>query len=297
VTRIALLIQYLGTRFYGWQRQPHHPSVQQIVEDTLTEICRHQVVIHGAGRTDTGVHAAAQVAHFDTSSIIPAGRWAKVLNAHLPPDISIQASAEVANEWHARFSAIARRYRYSIYTHALPNLFVRDFSWHFYHDRLNVSLMQAALEPLIGRQNLAALQKAGSSRPHAWLEVREVKCWQEDDFIYVEVEASGFLYGMMRLLVGTLVEVGRKRQSVNEFTQVWQQQRRSEIRYAAPPQGLCLLAIKYEEDPFRDFFMSIAENKGQTKSQKAAGTASVGIAKISQITNRATDVSATDFRF
>lgn len=271
-----MLIQYLGTRFYGWQRQPHHQSVQQIVEDTLTKICQHQVVIHGAGRTDTGVHAAAQVAHFDTTSIIPSDRWAKVLNSYLPPDISIQASVEVTNEWHARFSAIARRYRYTIYTHALPNLFVRDFSWHFYHDRLNVSLMQAALSPLIGEHNLAALQKAGSSRRHAWVEMKELKCWQEKDFIYVEVEASGFLYGMMRLLVGTLVEVGRSRQTVAEFTHIWQQQRRSEIRYAAPPQGLCLLAIKYADDPFLATSGAFSESAGESQ---------VAIAKINRVTN------------
>lgn len=271
--RIALLIQYLGTRFYGWQRQPYHQSVQQTVEDILTKICQHQVVIHGAGRTDTGVHAAAQVAHFDTTSVIPADRWSKVLNTYLPPDISIQASVEVANEWHARFSAIARRYRYTIYTNPLPNLFVRDFSWHFYHEYLDVALIQSALSPLMGEQNLVALQKAGSSRRHAWVEIKEVKCWQQEDFIYVEVEASGFLYGMMRLLVGTLVEVGRSRQTVAEFTQIWQQQRRDQIRYAAPPQGLCLLAIKYADDPFAD----LPKNLGESE---------VAIAKISQVTNK-----------
>jgi tRNA pseudouridine38-40 synthase len=261
VTRVALLIQYLGTRFYGWQRQPNHPSVQQVIEDTLTKICGNQIVIHGAGRTDTGVHGAAQVAHFDTTSIIPAERWAKVLNTYLPKDISIQASVEVDNGWHARFSAIARRYRYTIYTHALPNLFVRDFSWHFYHQPLSLTMMQAALDPLIGEQNLAALQKAGSSRSHALVDVREVKCWRDSDFIYVEVEASGFLYGMMRLLVGTLVEVGRSRLEVAEFTQIWQQQRRHDIRYAAPPQGLSLLEIKYPDDPFANSFINPVINR------------------------------------
>jgi tRNA pseudouridine38-40 synthase len=261
VTRVALLIQYLGTRFYGWQRQPNHLSVQQVIEDTLTKICGKQVTIHGAGRTDTGVHGAAQVAHFDTDSIIPADRWAKVLNTYLPKDISIQASVEVTNGWHARFSAIARRYRYTIYTHALPNLFVRDFSWHFYHELLNLTMMQDALDPLIGEQNLAALQKAGSSRPHALVDVRELKCWRDGDFIYVEVEASGFLYGMMRLLVGTLVEVGRSRLTVTEFTRIWQQQRRQDIRYAAPPQGLCLLGIKYSVDPFARSLINPASNQ------------------------------------
>lgn len=248
--RIALLIQYLGGQFHGWQRQLNQVSVQQVIEEAIAQVTGNSLVIHGAGRTDTGVHAAAQVAHFDYDGVLPPASWVKVLNAHLPPDVRVLAASLVSPNWHARFSAIARRYRYTIYTHPLPNLFVRDFSWHFYHETLQVNLMSEALQPLIGEQDLRAVQKAGSKRSHARIEVKEVRCWQQQEFVYVEVEASGFLYGMMRLLVGTLVEVGRKRLSVTEFTNIWQQQRRDLVRYAAPPQGLCLLAIKYPVDPF-----------------------------------------------
>jgi tRNA pseudouridine38-40 synthase len=250
--RVALVIQYLGTRFHGWQRQSNGISVQQTIEDILTGICKHKVVLHGAGRTDTGVHAAAQVAHFDTNSPVPSDRWAKVLNAYLPDDILIKASAAVPLDWHARFSASWRRYRYTIFTDATPNLFVRDYSWHYYLDPLDRDLMQAAIAPMLGHHHLAAFQRAGSKRPHAWLTVQEALCWREEDFVYIEMQASGFLYGMMRLLVGMLVEVGRSRLSVSEFTQIWQQQRRSDVRYAAPPQGLCLLSIGYQPDPFAD---------------------------------------------
>jgi len=249
--RVALVIQYLGTRFYGWQRQVKHQSVQQTIEDILNHLCGHKIVLHGAGRTDTGVHAAAQVAHFETNSPIPPDKWSKVLNAHLPKDILIRESVLVPHEWHARFSATWRRYRYAIFTEAVPNLFVRDFSWHYYFDRLDESLIQAALAPLLGKQNLAALQRAGSKRAHAWLTVQEAICWRDRDFVYVEMQASGFLYGMMRLLVGLLVEVGRSRLSVQEFTDIWQQQRREDVRYAAPPQGLCLLGIGYDRTPFK----------------------------------------------
>ncbi|MDX1977874.1 MAG: tRNA pseudouridine(38-40) synthase TruA [Pseudanabaenaceae cyanobacterium bins.68] len=248
--RIALLIQYLGGQFHGWQRQLGQISVQQVIEEAIAEVVGSVLVIHGAGRTDTGVHAAAQVAHFDYDGVLPASSWVKVLNARLPPDVRILAASLVSSSWHARFSAIARKYRYTIYTHPLPNLFVRDFSWHFYHEVLQVNLMAEALQPMVGEQNLSAVQKAGSKRSHARVEVKEVKCWQQQEFVYVEVEASGFLYGMMRLLVGTLVEVGRGRLSVAEFTDIWQQQRRDLVRYAAPPQGLCLLAIKYPLNPF-----------------------------------------------
>jgi len=255
IQRVALVIQYLGGQFHGWQRQANSPSVQQTIEDLLTQICRHKVVIHGAGRTDTGVHAAAQVAHFETDSPVPPAHWAKVLNAYLPKDVLIRESVAVPQDWHARFSATWRRYRYTIFTATTPNLFVRDYSWHYYLNRLDQDLMQTALMPMLGKQNLAALQRAGSKRPHAWLTVQEGLCWREADFVYVEMQASGFLYGMMRLLVGLLVEVGRSRLTVAEFTDIWQHQRRQDVRYAAPPQGLCLLGIGYDYQPFKHTLM------------------------------------------
>lgn len=273
--RVALVIQYLGTRFHGWQRQVNHPSVQQAIEDALACICGYKVTLHGAGRTDTGVHAAAQVAHFETTSPVPPERWAKVLNAYLSSDILIRASAPVPSDWHARFSATWRRYRYTIYTAATPNLFVRDYSWHYYLDRLDRDLMQAALAPMLGKQNLSALQRAGSKRPHAWLTVQEALCWNSDDFVYVEMQASGFLYGMMRLLVGLLVEVGRSRLSVREFTHIWQQQRRCDVKYAAPPQGLCLLGVGYDRDPF-SCDRSLAKVPSTEYGVKSAGYSLLG---------------------
>jgi tRNA pseudouridine38-40 synthase len=251
--RVALVIQYLGTHFYGWQRQPNHPSVQQTIEEAIAKVCGKVTVLHGAGRTDTGVHAAALVAHFDTSSLIPPHRWAKVLNAYLPEGILICGSTEVAGDWHARFSATWRRYRYTIYTAAIPNLFVKQFSWHYYHDRLNEQLIHQALQPMLGEQDMAAFQRAGSSRPHSRLDLQEAICWRDRDFVHVEVQASGFLYGMIRLLVGQLVDVGCQRLSIEAFTSRWQEKRRIEVKYAAPPQGLCLLAIGYADNPFAEF--------------------------------------------
>ncbi|MBN8560098.1 MAG: tRNA pseudouridine(38-40) synthase TruA [Leptolyngbya sp. UWPOB_LEPTO1] len=248
--RIALLIQYLGTRFYGWQRQPNHRSVQEEIETAIASVVGYPVVIHAAGRTDTGVHAAAQVAHFDVMTLIPAHRWADVINARLPDDVLIRASAQVPADWHARFSASWRRYRYTIYTEARPNLFARSLSWHYYHAPLDESKMQQALAPMIGHHHMAAFQRANSSRPHAWVDLQFAECIRQDSFLYIEVQASGFLYGMMRLLVGLLVEVGRGDRSVESFTQLWQNERRHEVRYAAPPQGLCLLRVGYPDMPF-----------------------------------------------
>lgn len=256
--RVALVIQYLGTHFHGWQRQPQHRSVQADIEDTLAEIVQHPVTLHGAGRTDSGVHAAAQVAHFDADSPIPAHRWASVLNARLPQDILIRGSALVPPDWHARFSATWRRYRYTLYTDPCPNLFLRPYSWHYYYQPLDVQRMQAALDPLVGRHHLAAFHRAGSSRPHSWVDVHEATCVQRSTvgandrspLIQIEVQASGFLYGMMRLLVGLLVQVGRGLRSPDSFTKLWQAERRDQVKYSAPAKGLCLLRVGYPDFPF-----------------------------------------------
>ena len=248
--RVALVIQYLGTHFHGWQRQAHHRTVQEEIELAISNILGHHVTLHGAGRTDSGVHAAAQVAHFDVTSKIPAHKWATVLNSYLPKDILIRASAGVNSRWHARFSAVYRRYRYTLYTEELPNLFVRPFSWHYYYAPLNEFLIQAALKPLVGRHHLAAFHRANSSREHSWVEVQAAECYRTGPFLHIEIQANGFLYGMVRLLVGMLVQVGCQQRSEASFTELWKQQRREEVKHAAPAHGLCLLRVGYPDFPF-----------------------------------------------
>ncbi len=255
IQRVALVIQYLGTRFHGWQRQPHDRSVQAEIEDAIAAIVGCPVTLYGAGRTDTGVHAAAQVAHFEVASQIPPQRWASVLNARLSDDILIRGSAAVSSSWHARFSALWRRYRYLLYTDSRPNLFLSPYTWHYYHHPLDVERMQAALAPLQGQHHLSAFHRAGSRRPHSWVDVQEVSCVQSDAdrsgaLLKIEVQASGFLYGMMRLLVGQLVQVGAGLRSPEAFTQIWQTEQRHEVKHAAPAKGLCLLRVGYPDFPF-----------------------------------------------
>jgi tRNA pseudouridine38-40 synthase len=248
--RVALVIQYLGTHFHGWQRQVGQRTVQEEIEKALFSVLNRPVTLHGAGRTDAGVHAAAQVAHFEATGSIPAEKWAKVLNTQLPKDILVLASAQVNSRWHARFSASWRRYRYSIYTDHQPNLFVRPFAWHYYHEPLDTTQMQAAIEPLIGKHDLTAFHRANSGRAHSWVEVQAAKCDREGPLIHIEIQANGFLYGMVRLLVGLLVQVGKGERSPEEFTQLWVNQRRDEVKYSAPACGLCLLRVGYPEFPF-----------------------------------------------
>lgn len=251
--RVALVVQYKGTDFNGWQRQSSKQAVRTVqgkIEAAIASVLGQQVTLVGAGRTDTGVHAAAQVAHFAAPTAIPAERWATILNDRLENDIVIRAAAAVADDWHAQFSAEWRRYRYLFYTGRYPNLFVQPFVWHYYYQPLNESLMRAALEPLVGYHNLAAFHRAGSDRAHSWVELQEIQCDRTGQFVRVELQAKGFLYGMVRLLVGQLVQVGRGQLSPKEFTNIWQKQRRDLVKYSAPPQGLCLLRVGYPNFPF-----------------------------------------------
>lgn len=248
--RVALVIQYLGTKYHGWQRQPQKETIQEKIETALASVLEHPVTLHGAGRTDAGVHAAAQVAHFEHQSPIPAHSWAAILNSRLPDEILIRGATSVPGNWHARFSALWRRYRYTIYTAKEPNLFVKQVSWHYYHAPIQESLIQAALTPLQGKHNLAAFHRAGSSRKHSWVDVQEVSCYRRETCIYIEIQADGFLYGMVRLLVGMLIEVGIGKISPEKFTEIWVNQRREEVKYSAPAKGLCLLRVGYSDFPF-----------------------------------------------
>lgn len=249
--RIALQLQYLGAHFHGWQRQARHRSVQQVVEEAVASRAGHRAVIHGAGRTDTGVHAAGQVCHFDTQSPIPADQWRLVLNNCLPEDVAILASAPVEPDWHARFTAIWRRYRYLILNQQQPDVFWRPFSWH-HRDPLDVKTMDYALQSIVGAHDLEAFRRAGSSRPHSWVTVQRVSCRRWGNLIGVEVQASGFLYRMMRLLVGALAYVGRHELTPLGFEHLWQSKDWTSLRsrYCAPPQGLCLVGVGYPQDPF-----------------------------------------------
>jgi tRNA pseudouridine38-40 synthase len=248
--RVALVIQYLGTHFHGWQWQPNQRTVQQELARAIESVLEAPVSLHGAGRTDTGVHAAAQVAHFDQVSEIPPSKWAAILNSRLPDDIIIRGSAPVSPTWHARFSALWRRYRYTFYTEPRPNLFVKPYTWHYYHAPLQEDRMQAALNPLIGRHHLAAFRRANSHRHHSWVEIQAAECYRRGPFLHLEIQANGFLYGMVRLLLGMLVEVGTGKRSPENFTEIWVNQRREEVKYAAPAKGLCLLRVGYPQFPF-----------------------------------------------
>lgn len=249
--RIALKVQYFGANFHGWQRQKGLRSVQGVLEEAIAKETREPVSLQAAGRTDTGVHGSGQVAHFDTSIRIPSEHWAMVINNQLPQDVAVTEAAVVSFDWHARFSATWRRYRYLIFNQQRPDVFLGLFSWH-HRWPLCAKAMADALESLIGSHDLEIFRRAGSPRPHSWVTVQEVLCRRQGDLIAIEVQASGFLYRMMRLLVGALACVGRGEISVADFVTIWQTKDWSPMRnrFSAPPQGLCLTGVGYPTDPF-----------------------------------------------
>lgn len=249
--RLALCLQYDGAAFHGWQRQTRQPSVQQTLEEAIACLDPHRPVHSvAAGRTDTGVHAAAQVVHFDASGPIPAHRWARALNGRLPATIRVRACSAVPGDWHACFSATYRRYRYTIHNARTPNLFLAPWSWHRYRQRLDEAAMQLALEGMLGEHDFSAFQRAGSRRAHGRTTLQAVSLERQGDLVVTELQASGFLYGMVRLVMGQLVAVGEGRLSPEAFTDRWRRLARAEVKEAAPPQGLCLLRVGYPQPVF-----------------------------------------------
>ena len=249
--RIALCLQYDGSAYCGWQRQPRDPSVQETLEAALAQLDPHRpATVVAAGRTDSGVHAAGQVVHFEAAGPIPAHRWPAALNGRLPASVRVRAAAAVPDDWHACFSASYRRYRYTIYNGRTPNLFLAPWSWHRYQVRLDEALMRKALEGMLGRHDFAAFERAGSSRSHAVTTLQEVSVLRRGDLIEVELQASGFLYGMVRLVMGQLVALAEGRLDLSSFELRWRTGARDEVKEAAPPQGLCLLRVGYPEEVF-----------------------------------------------
>ncbi len=249
--RLALVFQYDGSDFKGWQNQKDSITVQGTLEEKIAELDPiRPVKAIAAGRTDSGVHASGQVVHFDCSGPIPIHKWASALNGRLPSSIKVLEAVGVPSDWHACYSATYRRYRYSIFNGSYPNLFLQNICWHKYRFKLDIDLMNQALNDLLGLHDFAAFQKAGSNRSNSLTTVQDVSISRDGDIVTVEIQASGFLYGMVRLLMGQLVAVGEKRLSVEKFIHRWRKGLRSEVKEAAPPHGLCLIRVGYEENIF-----------------------------------------------
>ena len=209
--RVALLVQYDGSSYSGWQRQKNATAVQEILEKSLLKITNNTVTTFAAGRTDAGVHASGQVVHFDVDCVIPGNRFSDVLNSCLPSTIRILESVEVKDGWHACYSAIYRHYRYVINNSKLPNLFINNWTWHRYQKNLDEVLMSNASKSMEGEHDFFAFQKSGSNRKNSITKIKNIDIKRVEDLILIDIKATGFLYGMVRLIVGQLVLVGEKK--------------------------------------------------------------------------------------
>lgn len=243
--RIQLIIEYDGTNYAGWQRQSNAMTVQQIVEERLQRLTKEHIVIHGASRTDAGVHALGQSAHFDTSCSIPADKFAFALNTMLPPDVRIRLSRQVPESFHARFSTKGKRYRYWFYANPHAGALNRLTHAHVIYP-LNLQKMVSEAQTLVGTHDFAAFAASGSVVKDT---VRTIYCadvTRNEDEIQLIIEGSGFLYNMVRIIAGTLVGVGSGKIEEGAFSRAIQTGSRLDLGVTAPAHGLTLMKVFYD---------------------------------------------------
>ena len=241
--RYFVWLSYDGTNYHGWQVQPNGNTVQAELERALSLLLREKVTVTGAGRTDTGVHARQMAAHFDTETMVEPDLLSRKLNGVLPQDISVDRVEQVNSEMHARFSARARTYYY--YIHTKKNPFRRHFSLEI-HYILDFDLMNKAANILLEYDDFGAFCKAGSDVKTTLCKVMKAEWIQiADDAWYFEITANRFLRNMVRAVVGTLIEVGRHRMTLDEFREVIVGGRRTQAGESMPAHALCLEKIAY----------------------------------------------------
>ncbi|MBZ0115942.1 MAG: tRNA pseudouridine(38-40) synthase TruA [Sandaracinaceae bacterium] len=259
---VRLLVAYEGTAFAGWQRQPTERTVQGELERAIGEITGTQVTLRGAGRTDAGVHAEGQVAAFDTPRELPLHGWVRGLNGKLPPDVAVRAAFACEPGYDPRFDAIDKTYRYVLHGAATRDPLWRDRAWHLglrrarprhgtrerFEDLLDVAAMRRAADVLVGEHDFAAFRSAKDERESTVRTLHEVRLVHpfagREELLAIEVRGTAFLHNMVRILAGTLVEVGRERTSVERLQEILRgPATRADTGETAPPQGLYLVRV------------------------------------------------------
>jgi tRNA pseudouridine38-40 synthase len=262
VRTIRLLIQYDGTGFVGWQRQESGTSIQGLIEDTLAKIDRRPVTLHGAGRTDAGVHALGQVASVRLATPLDDETLARALNANLPPTVRVFELVTVDDAFHARFSARSKTYEYRIWNGAAVPPFIRQFVWHV-PQAIALDLMSRAAEALVGEHDFAAFQGSGSA-VHTTIRTVTSARWQTRSAPWIapsdgsspshnergrllvfEMRGHGFLRHMVRAITGTLVEIGLARRDADDIPRLLATRDRSQAGRTAPACGLFLMNVEY----------------------------------------------------
>jgi len=248
---LRLDISYDGAPFHGFARQPNVSTVQGDLDDALSRLFRRDVETAVAGRTDAGVHALGQVVSVDGPDDIDEVKFRDALNAMLAPSIAVSAVRRVPEDFHARFSALSRLYVYAILTSDTPDPFLARTT--LYHpERLDLAAMNEAAGALVGHRDFASFGRVPEGATSERL-LYELRCWRTGDVVRVRARANAFIQQMVRSLVGTLIHVGEGKRSPNEMPAIVEAKDRSAAGPVAPPQGLCLVSVEYEDGWSRPF--------------------------------------------
>ena len=248
--RIHLIVEYDGTSYAGWQRQANAMTVQEKLERAILKLTGEELCVSGASRTDAGVHALGQSAHFDTESRIPADKFSFALNTMLPPDIRVTRSEEVSPEFHARFSTKGKRYRYLFHAAPHAGALSRNTHAHVIYP-LNVERMQIEAQDLVGKHDFAAFAASGSVVKDTVRTIYRAEVTASDREICLIVEGSGFLYNMVRIIAGTLIGVGSGKLEPGAFRRAIASGDRLDLGITAPAHGLTLMEVFYDPDDLR----------------------------------------------
>ena len=242
--RVGLVVAYDGTRYCGWQTQPNGITVQGVLNETLSELLGEKIETIGASRTDAGVHALGNVAVFDTNTRIPGEKISYALNQRLPEDIRIQMSEEVEPDFHPRYCDSEKTYEYRILNRQFPVPTERLYSY-FYHYKLDVDKMREATSYLIGRHDFASFCGSGAQVKTTIRTVTGIEVFREGDMVTIRVSGTGFLYNMVRIISGTLIEIGNGQYPPERMQKILDAKDRSAAGPTAPAQGLTLMGILF----------------------------------------------------
>lgn len=244
---LRMIIAYDGTDFHGWQRQPGQRTVQDVVEQAVRRVVRHQVVVLGAGRTDSGVHARGQVANFYTTTDIPVLNLFRAIGSRIPKDATIEHMREVPLGFHASRSAISKLYRYRVFAAVRRPVgqHLQRYTYHFWHP-LEVDRLRAAAQAFIGVHDFSSMASRGNVRLHNVREVLRCHVFRRGDEIRFDIEGTGFLYNMVRNMVGTLLEIGRGHWPVERLTEIIASKDRTQAGPTAPARGLSMQWVRYD---------------------------------------------------
>lgn len=242
--RIKLIIEYDGTNYSGWQRQKDIPSVQQTVEDAFFEVSGERLCVHGAGRTDAGVHALGQVGSLETNCSIPPEKIAFAMNTKLPPDVKIRSSEEVKGRFHASMDAKGKHYRYTIYNDTHANAVLARYSAHIFYP-MNIDKMNEAAKDLIGEHDFVAYSTAGSDIKTTVRTIYDLKVSKEGKYVFIDVYGSGFLYNMVRIIAGTLTDIGTGHTPVSRAKEALEKKDRKLCGMTMPAKGLTMVEVFY----------------------------------------------------